>query len=439
MQDTHKRNGSAIAARVLALCAITVCLGAGVCFGILTYRATSAERVTGDALLRAVLREVEHHYVEEVPRERLVDNAIRGVLAGLDEHSLLLDERALLTMQEETAGSFGGVGVTLGLVRGRLTIIESLPNTPAARAGIRAGDRLLQVDHQPVRRLTAAAQALRGSPDTNVHVRVGRAAPADTTGTRSAATAHGQNGARSEPAADAQLPATTGSELDFDITRALIALASVHGRVLEPGYGYLRVDQFNENTEDDLATALADLTTAGPLDGLILDLCNNPGGLLVASVAVANAFLTDGVIVSIASRLPESAQTLEANADVVAPDVALAVLVNQGSASASEVVASALQDHRRAVVVGTETYGKASVQSVMHFPKGRRAVKLTTARYRTPAGRSLDNAGVVPDIVVARRADESIRDYRQRVLNAALAHLKGDAVALTRSSASAVQ
>lgn len=376
------------------LCAVTASLGAGVCLGALAYRAANAEREAQDALLRAVLRQVERHYVQEVPRARLVDDALRGVLAGLDDHSSLLDERALVAMQEDTVGSFGGVGVTLGLVRGHLTIIEPLPDTPAARAGVHAGDRLLQVDHQPVRHPHGAASALRGRPDTAVHVRVSRAANTDR------------------------------RQLDFEITRALIALSSVRGRVVDTGYGYLRIHQFNKNTADELGDALAEITAAGPLDGLVLDLRDNPGGLLLASVAVADAFLTDGVIVSIASRAPAHRQVFEADADAIAEGVALAVLVNRGSASAAEVVASALQHHGRAAVIGTESYGKASVQTVLHFPKGRRAVKLTTARYRTPAGRSLDQTGVVPDIVVAPRANEPAHEHRQRVLDAAVAHLR---------------
>ena len=415
----------------MVLFAVAGSMAAGVCLGVLGYLATNSEREIEDALLRAVVRQVEHHYVEEVPRRRLVDDAIRGVLANLDDHSALLDERALAIMQEQAAGGFGGVGVELGVVEGHLTIIAPLPDTPAARAGILAGDRLLEVDHRPVRRLGEASRALRGQPDTSVHVRVHRVAPpASGSARQHPPQGVAQQDALSEQAADdAPLaPPAEDGRLDFDITRALIALSSVRGRVLTPGYGYLRIRQFNENTEDDLAGALADLAAEAPLDGLVMDLRDNPGGLLVASVAVADAFLESGAIVSIAGRAPDEAQEFAADAEARAQGVALAVLVNQGSASGAEIVASALQHHGRAVVIGTETYGKGSVQSIMHFPsiseKARRALKLTTARYFTPSGRSLDNAGVTPDIVVTPQADERAKDYEQRLLDAAVAHFR---------------
>ena len=420
----------------MVLWAVAGSMGAGVCLGVLAYWATNSEREIADALLRAVVRQVENNYVETVPRARLVDDAIRGILANLDDHSMLLDEHALTRMQEQAAGGFGGVGVELGVVEGHLTVIEPLPDTPAARAGILAGDRLLEVDHRPVRRLGDASRALRGRPDTNVHVGVHRLPAPATAGTRQrpfTAQPEGvaQEDARSEQTSD-DAPATPAEErrLDFDITRALIALSSVRGRLLMPGYGYLRILEFTEHTEDDLAGALADLAAEGPLDGLVMDLRDNPGGLLAASVAVADAFLDSGVIVSIAGRAAEEAQEFAADSETHAEveDVALAVLVNQGSASGAEIVASALQHYGRAIVIGTESYGKGSVQSIVHFPgiseKARRALKLTTARYFTPAGQSLDNAGVIPDIAVPPLADERAEDYELRLLAMAVAHFQ---------------
>lgn len=420
----------------MVLWAVAGSMGAGVCLGVLAYWATNSEREIANALLRAVVRQVENNYVETVPRARLVDDAIRGILANLDDHSMLLDEHALTRMQEQAAGGFGGVGVELGVVEGHLTVIEPLPDTPAARAGILAGDRLLEVDHRPVRRLGDASRALRGRPDTNVHVRVHRLpapATADTRQRPSTAQPEGvaQEDARSEQASG-DAPPTPAEErrLDFDITRALIALSSVRGRLLMPGYGYLRILEFTEHTEDDLAGALADLAAEGPLDGLVMDLRDNPGGLLAASVAVADAFLDGGVIVSIAGRAAEEAQEFAADSEThaEAEDVALAVLVNQGSASGAEIVASALQHYGRAIVIGTKSYGKGSVQSIVHFPgiseKARRALKLTTARYFTPAGQSLDNAGVIPDIAVPPLADERAEDYGLRLLAEAVAHFQ---------------
>ena len=216
--------------------------------------------------------------------------------------------------------------------------------------------------------------------------------------------------------------------MDFDITRALIAVSSVRERMLMPGYGYLRIRQFNEHTEGDLAGALASLAAEGPLDGLVVDLRDNPGGLLSASVAVADAFLESGVIVSIVGRARAETQEFSADAEAHAEDVALVVLINQGSASAAEIVASALQHHGRAVVIGTQSYGKGSVQSITHFPviseRARRALKLTTARYFTPAGRSLDNTGVTPDIAVSPLADERAKDYEVRLLEEVFAHFR---------------
>ena len=415
----------------MVLWAVAGSMGAGVCLGVLAYWATNSEREIANALLRAVVRQVENNYVETVPRARLVDDAIRGILANLDDHSMLLDEHALTRMQEQAAGGFGGVGVELGVVEGHLTVIEPLPDTPAARAGILAGDRLLEVDHRPVRRLGDASRALRGRPDTNVHVGVHRLPTPATAGTRQRPEGVAQGDARSEQTSG-DAPATPAEErrLDFDITRALIALSSVRGRLLMPGYGYLRILEFTEHTEDDLAGALADLAAEGPLDGLVMDLRDNPGGLLAASVAVADAFLDSGVIVSIAGRAAEEAQEFAADSETraEAEDVALAVLVNQGSASGAEIVASALQHYGRAIVLGTESYGKGSVQSIVHFPgiseKARRALKLTTARYFTPAGQSLDNAGVIPDIAVPPLADERAEDYALRLLAEAVAHFQ---------------
>ena len=460
-QDASRRRFVLAKARALAGWPVVVSMGAGLGLGVFAYWVTSSEREIEDALLRAVVREVENHYVEEVPRSRLVDDAIGGMLARLDDHSMLLDERALATLQEEAAGGFGGVGVQLGVVEGRLTVIEPLPDTPAERAGILAGDQLLQVDHQPVRRLRDASRALRGRPDTHVHVRVRRAAPAATTAASEQAMRElGEDSSKREPGlsrsldrGDAPAEWTSGDappaaaspikpdpttaadvrRLDFDITRALIPLPTVHERLLAPGYGYLRIAQFQEQTLADLGDAVIALVADGPLDGLVVDLRDNPGGLLAASISVADAFLESGVIVSVAGRAAEEAREFAAIADVLVEDVPIAVLVNQASASGAEIVASALQHHGRAVVLGTKTYGKASVQTITHFPgvsrKARRALKLTTARYFTPAGLSLDNVGVVPDIAVPPRDDERAKDYEQRLLAETLAYFAKMAIA----------
>ena len=423
MVPNRKRARSASNRRKLppALTAlITTGMAAGVCLGIAAFWLTNSDRVAADALFSAVLREIENRYVDEVPRQRLVDNAVRGVLAGLDEHSRVLRKRDLLTLEEDTAGRFGGVGVELGVVRGRLVVLEPLPDTPASRAGIAAGDRLLEVDHRPVAGLGEAARALRGKPATNVHLRVSRPAARG----RDARLA-GSPDAPSAGRGTTRTNADAGRRrLDFELTRVAIAVPSARGRPLAPGYGYVRITQFNHTTADDLERAVARLGASGPLAGLVVDLRDNPGGLLAMSVTVADAFLKGGVIVSVVSRRTGT-ERFEADAVALLDGVPMAVLVNGGSASAAEVVAAAWQAHGRATVVGTRSYGKASVQSVIYF-NGRikRAAALTTARYVTPGGWSLDDAGIVPDVAVPPRPGERELDYRPRVVATALRHLR---------------
>ncbi len=408
-QDASRHRLVLSKARATAGWPIMASMAVGLGLGVFAYWTTSSERELEDALLRAVVREVEKNYVEEVPRARLVDEAIGGMLASLDGHSGLLDERALTILQDEADGGFGGIGVRLGMVDGQLTVVETLPDTPAERAGILADDQLLQVDHQPVRQVSDAARVLRGRRDTPVHVRVRRDAPA------AAATS------------TASHPASAGAgQFDFDLTRALIPLPTVYELPMVPGYGYVRIAQFQEQTVEELAEALVTLAAERPLEGLVMDLRDNPGGLLGTSIDVADAFLASGVIVSVAGRGEGETREFTADADVLAEDVALAVLVNQTSASGAEIVAAALQHHGRAVVLGTKTYGKASVQTITHFPGvsriARRALKLTTARYLTPAGRSLDKVGVVPDITVPPDDDEPDVDYDERLIREALVH-----------------
>ncbi len=381
--------------RPITLFGIVASMIGGVGIGILAFWAVTGHRETlrDERLLLSVVRRVGDYYVEDVPRSRHIDNAIRGIIDGLDDHSVFLDERELLDMEVETSGRLGGIGIELGMVDGYITVLDALDDTPAARAGIVAGDRIIEVDHQSLRghTLREAVDDLRGEPGTRVRLRIRRHAAADS--------------------------------LSFDITRDLINIPSVQGRLLDPGYGYIRVSLFNNSTAEELARVLASLVGDGPLDGLVMDLRNNPGGLLTASVAVADAFLTDGLIVYTEGRVPNSEVRYAAAAGDLIDGAPLAVLINGGSASASEIVASALQDHQRAIVLGTRSFGKGSVQSVMYFQK-RRAIKLTTARYLTPTGRFIQSGGVVPDVAVAAAEGESREDYDQRLLAAALAGLR---------------
>ena len=376
---------------------IVASMACGTMLGIMAFWVLTdfANKVRDEYMLLSVVREVGDAYIEEVPRAVLIDNAIRGVVAGLDDHSAYLDKQALATMEDETSGRFGGIGISLGLVDGYFTVISPLEGAPAAAAGIVAGDRLVQVDHVSLkgRTLNDTVYQLRGEPGTDVHVRVRRPA---------------------------------GQSLDFDLTRDTITVPSADGRLLAPGFGYVKVTQFNDATADNLARVIEELGDDGPLAGLVMDLRNNPGGLLNAAVDVADAFLTDGVIVSTDGRLPDSERRYPAAAGDLLDGAPVAVLINGGSASASEIVAAALKDHGRATLLGTQSYGKGSVQSVMYF-QDERAIKLTTARYLTPTGDAIDSGGVVPDIAVPRADDESRADYDERLLAEALKQLRGNA------------
>lgn len=381
--------------RPLTVFCTAVSLVSGVAIGLgAHWWLTASGSVRDERLLLSVFREVRDGYVEEMPRGQLVDSAIRGMMAGLDGNSAFLDASALVALRQEASGRFGGVGVELGMRDGYITVVAPLADTPAASAGIAAGDRLIEVDHESLkgRTLGDAVRGLRGAPGTAVHLRVHRPARA--------------------------------APLDFDLTRSAIAVSSVRGRPLAPGYGYLRVVQFNDGTKADLAAALADLQAdAGALQGLVLDLRNNPGGLLDAAVAVAETFLDGGLVVYTAGRGTESETRYDAAPGDALHGAPIAVLVNGGAASAAEIVAGALQDRRRGAVLGERSYGKGSVQSVVYFQK-RRAIKLTTARYHLPSGTSIQAAGIAPDIVLPPAQDEPQGAYEERLLAAALAWLR---------------
>ena len=378
--------------RPLALFGVFVSMGFGVVLGMSAFLVTSHWQTPDERLLLSVLRQVGEQYVEDVSRAQLVDDAIQGALAGLDDHSVLLDEKALLALQQRSTGRFGGIGVELALVDGYITVVGALDDTPAARAGIVAGDRVIAVDHESLKghTLSATVRGLRGRPGTDVHLRIRRDAVA--------------------------------APLDFDLTRDTIEAPSVRGRLLEPGFGYVRIAQFNDATADGLADVVADLQSDAALNGLIVDLRNNPGGLLRAAVGVADAFLDEGLIVYTEGR-DSVAQRFEAAPGDLLDGAALAVLINSGSASAAEIVAGALKDHARGTVLGGRSFGKGSVQALMYLQR-RRAIKLTTARYFTPAGHAIDATGVTPDIAVVAETGEQRSDYDERLLARALTHLK---------------
>ncbi len=316
------------------------------------------------------LDRIRMSYVEPVDDRTLLENAIRGMLSGLDPHSAYMAGNDYDNLQETTTGEFGGLGVEVGQEDGYIRVISPIDDTPADRAGIQAGDLIIRIDGQPLQEMLPeeAAQMMRGAPGTDVTitvVREGRPGPFDVT-----------------------------------ITREVIAVSSVRQRTLEPGYGYIRISQFRVNTGEEVVKAINRLKEENPqLKGLVLDLRNNPGGVLPASVDVVDAFISEGRIVYTKGRMTETDMEFSATRSNPAGDTPLVVLINEGSASASEIVAGALQDHGRGIIMGKTSFGKGSVQTVLPLGASR-AIKLTTSRYYTPSGRSIQAQGIVPDIVV---------------------------------------
>jgi carboxyl-terminal processing protease len=333
------------------------------------------------ALVAEVIDRVRREYVDKVDDRRIVEAAIRGIVADLDQHSSFLDAEAYEEIRISTTGNYTGVGLDVNLEGGKVTVVTPLPGAPAERAGILPGDVVTAVDGIPVdaNDVEASVARMRGAPGTPVTLEVLRA---------------GSN----EP-------------LHFALTRTEVHVQTVQSEYLGNGLGYVRVSSFAESTAADLERAARELRRAagGELLGLVLDLRSNPGGLLDAAVQVADAFLDGGVIVSGTGRMRKAQFEQTADAGDPLEDVPTVVLVNSASASASEIVAGALQDHGRARVVGETTYGKGSVQTVMPLGEGT-AIKLTTSRYLTPSGRSINGTGIEPDVVV--RSDDPHRQYR---------------------------
>ncbi|MBK1702466.1 S41 family peptidase [Thiococcus pfennigii] len=319
-----------------------------------------------------VFGRIKKDYVEGVSDQTLLEGAIRGMLASLDPHSAYLDRDEYRNLKVGTSGEFGGLGIEVGMENGFIKVIAPIDDTPAARAGLQAGDLIVRIDDQPVKGLTLneAVDRMRGQPGSRISLTVLR------------------EGA---------------DPMTFDIERDVIQVASVRSRMLEPGYGYVRISHFQARTPEDLTEAIAKLEAEGDarLAGLILDLRNNPGGVLNSAVGVSDAFLTGGLIVYTQGRDEDSRIEFDAGPEELLGGAPMVVLINEGSASASEIVAGALQDHKRAIVMGTKTFGKGSVQTVVPIDE-ERALKLTTARYFTPSGRSIQAQGIVPDIEVAR-------------------------------------
>jgi carboxyl-terminal processing protease len=327
------------------------------------------------SLLREAYAAVNQSYVEKPDGQKLVLSMVNGMLAALDPHSAYLPPEPYKEMEVQMSGAFGGIGIELGMKEGRLTAIAPIDDTPAFRAGIQSNDHIWKIDGVSTRdmNISAAVKRMRGEKGTAVTLTILR-------------------GESSRP-------------LTFKLIRDIIKIKSLKSRLLEQGYGFIRIAQFQERTGSEFRQALQDLHTAngGYLKGLVIDLRYNPGGVLGASIDVVNCFIGDDIkntqIVSLKGRLPESNQIFNATLGTKEPRYPIVVLINGGSASASEIVAGALQDHQRAIIMGKQSFGKGSVQSI--FPiRGNAALKLTTARYYTPSGRSIQAKGIVPDIVV---------------------------------------
>lgn len=346
----------------------------------------------------AVFSLIKQAYVDAVDDKRLMRGAIRGMLADLDPHSQYLDKEALSGLTEETSGSYAGLGLEVTQVDGSLRVVAPIDDTPAQRGGIRAGDIIVRIDGKPVQSddLDGAVERLRGAPGTKVTLSV--------------------------------LHEKQTAPVDIALTREAIHVASVRGRLLEPGYAYLRVSQFQDETAMQLHKQFERVLAANkaPLRGAVLDLRSNPGGLVAAAVEVADDFLASGLIVSTRGRVKQADSSFSATPGDLLDGAPLVVLIDNGTASAAEIVAGALKDHHRALLMGRRTFGKGSVQTVLPIDADH-AVKLTTARYYTPRGVSIQAEGIRPDIeladfgLVVRSADAEVSFGERDLRN----HLKG--------------
>ncbi len=320
-----------------------------------------------------VLDRIKAAYVEPVDDKTLLENAIKGMLSNLDPHSAYLGPEDFAELQESTSGEFGGLGIEVGLEDGFVKVVSPIDDTPASKAGIQPGDLIVKINGEPTKGLSMmeAVDKMRGKAGEKIQLTLVR---------------------------------DGGEPFDVQLTRAVIKVKSVKSQTLEPGYGYLRITQFQVNSGDEVGKALAKLkkdNDGKKLRGLVLDLRNNPGGVLQAAVEVSDHFLTKGLIVFTKGRIANSELRFSADPADASEGVPLVVLINGGSASASEIVAGALQDHKRGILMGTNSFGKGSVQTVLPLSNDR-ALKITTALYYTPNGRSIQAQGIVPDIEVAR-------------------------------------
>lgn len=328
---------------------------------------TQQQRIDAYNKLTKIFSTIETYYVDDVNIDEIVDKAVEGLLSNLDAHSAYLTEKKFKDLRAQTDGEFGGLGITVGMKDGALSVIAPLDDTPAEQAGLKSGDVILKINDESTLNMTIddAVNRMRGKPKTSIKLTIVRKGE--------------------------------GKPLEFNIVRDVIKVKSVHARKIEnTNYLYVRVNSFDKNVTPSVAN---ELKKAGKVNGIVLDLRNNPGGLLNQAVSLSDLFIKNGVIVSQKGRIKEENVEYKANGKAPYPNLPIVVLVNGGTASASEIVSGALQDHKRALVLGEDTFGKGSVQVVLPIDKAE-AIKLTTAKYYLPSGRTIQAVGIKPDIVV---------------------------------------
>ena len=367
-----------------------------------TAKAAAADTYRQLNLFGDVFERVRADYVEKPDDSKLIETAINGMLAGLDPHSSYMDPKSFRDMQVQTRGEFGGLGIEVTMEDGLIKVVTPIDETPAAKAGIMANDIITQLDGEQVQGLTLnqAVEKMRGPVNTKIKLTIMR---------------KGQD-----------------KPIEVSITRDVIRVKAVRANVEGDDVGYIRITQFNEQTTEGLKKAITDITakvSKDKLKGYILDLRNNPGGLLDQAISVSDAFLEKGEIVSTRGRNAEETQRFNARPGDLTNSKPVIVLINGGSASASEIVAGALQDHKRVTVIGTRSFGKGSVQTIIPLGSGNGALRLTTARYYTPSGRSIQAKGIVPDIEVLQDLPDDIKaktDTSTKGEASLRGHLKGD-------------
>ena len=362
-------------------------------------QAAAADGYRQLSLFGTVFERVRAEYVEKPDDAKLVTSAINGMLSELDPHSGYMDSKNFRNMQVDTRGEFGGLGIEVTMEEGLLKVVAPIDETPAAKAGIMSNDIITHLDEEPVQGLTLdqAVEKMRGRVNTRIKLKIMR---------------KGQD-----------------KPVEVSITRDLIRVRSVRSHLEDDDVGFIRVTQFNEQTTDELKKAIRDLTaqSGDKLKGFVIDLRNNPGGLLDQAISVSDAFLEKGEIVSTRGRKAEEIQRFSAHPGDFTKNKPLVVLINGGSASASEIVAGALQDHHRATVIGTRSFGKGSVQTIIPLGSGNGALRLTTARYFTPSGRSIQAKGISPDIEVLQDVPDELKARTDSLGEASLrGHLKAE-------------